>query len=199
MLVKAVGRYERVYPLYVRNGLQWERVELFYLRRFLRSLRSDRLEKLTVLELSVASIYGRHWSLGHRATPSLQAADQSVYLPGRNALLLSLAGTFCAIRQIHQLWVGVLKGNPFRDASVSFFRQAEKLLREAMAVSVRIQAPLAGWTKSQVIRRSSQVAWARTFSCLKPVGMRHCGRCQKCGERQRGFKAAGVGDPTRYA
>jgi 7-cyano-7-deazaguanine synthase len=38
-----------------------------------------------------------------------------------------------------------------------------------------------------------------TFSCLRPVGGLHCGRCNKCAERRRGFAEAGLPDPTQYA
>jgi 7-cyano-7-deazaguanine synthase len=38
-----------------------------------------------------------------------------------------------------------------------------------------------------------------TFSCLAPQGRRHCGRCNKCAERKRAFRQAGIPDPTKYA
>jgi 7-cyano-7-deazaguanine synthase len=38
-----------------------------------------------------------------------------------------------------------------------------------------------------------------SFSCLQPHGLRHCGRCNKCAERQLAFRKAGVPDPTTYA
>jgi len=37
-----------------------------------------------------------------------------------------------------------------------------------------------------------------TLSCTRPRGLRHCGGCTKCAERQHAFAAAGVPDPTRY-
>jgi 7-cyano-7-deazaguanine synthase len=37
----------------------------------------------------------------------------------------------------------------------------------------------------------------RTFSCFRE-GVLHCGHCRGCIERQRGFRAAGVPDPTEY-
>ena len=53
---------------------------------------------------------------------------------------------------------------------------------------------------------SAGLAWrgrgmplGETFSCLRPVGGRHCGRCNKCAERRAGFGAAGMTDPTEYA
>ena len=39
----------------------------------------------------------------------------------------------------------------------------------------------------------------RVAPLARPRGLRHCGRCTKCAERQHAFAAAGVPDPTRYA
>ena len=199
LLSEALKRYERVYPLYVRKGLQWEAAELIHLRKLLASVRSDGLAGLTVLEVPVASIYGGHWSLGKRGTPSLRAPDAAVFLPGRNLLLLSLGGLFCSLRRIPVLWLGILKGNPFHDARSGFIRQMEELIEQAIGFRVRIAAPFRELTKGQVIARWGTLPWQKTFSCLKPSGGVHCGRCQKCAERKTGFRAAGVSDPTRYA
>jgi 7-cyano-7-deazaguanine synthase len=38
-----------------------------------------------------------------------------------------------------------------------------------------------------------------TFSCLAPHSGLHCGRCNKCAERQRAFSLIELSDPTIYA
>ena len=198
MLVEAIRRYERVYPVYVRKGFIWETVELAHLKRLLRSLQYDGLADLTVLEVSVKMVYPGHWSLGKNRVPGSRAPDTAVYLPGRNLLLLSLAGLFCSVRRIPTIWLGVLKGNPFRDARAGFIHQMESILEETLGIQIRIAAPLREFTKAQVIRRWPDLRWEKTFSCLSPRNHRHCGRCQKCGERRAGFRAAGIPDPTPY-
>jgi 7-cyano-7-deazaguanine synthase len=184
----------------VRKGFVWEASELFHLRRLLGAFASDGLAELTVLDVPMGAIYKRrHWSLGTRRPPGLRAPDRAVYLPGRNLLLLSLGGLFCALRRIPNLWIGVLKNNPFRDARTGFFREIENLLQEGAGASVRIASPMGELTKAEVLRRYRQIPWEWTFSCICPVGRRHCGRCQKCAERRAGFRAAGLSDPARYA
>lgn len=199
MLAEALRRYERVYPIYIRKGFIWERMEMVHLRRLAASFREDGLAEPVVLEIPVQPIYNPHWSLGRKRVPGFNAPDSAVYLPGRNLLLLALGGLYCAMRKIPVLWVGILQGNPFHDARAGFLRQMESLLAETLAVPVRIAAPLRELTKSQVIRRWQGLPWGHTFSCLNPVSRRHCGRCQKCSERKRGFRLAGVADPTKYA
>lgn len=212
LLSLALRRKGRVYPLYVRKGFVWETVELARLKRLLGSLRTNglaaaggsrtrrlgALAELTVLQVPLDRIYRPHWSLGKDRIPGSKAPDAAVYLPGRNLLLLSLAGLFCGVRKIPSLWIGTLKGNPFRDARGSFLSGVERLLETSLGSQVRITAPLRGMTKGQVIRRFPEVAWEKTFSCLNPRRGRHCGRCQKCAERRAGFRAAGIADPTRY-
>jgi len=199
MLAEAIRRSERVYPLYVRKGLVWEPAELGSLRKLLRHFQTDGLAPLAILDLPVQGIYGRHWSLGKAAAPGFRAPDTAVYLPGRNLLLLSLAGLFCSIRKIPVVWIGVLKGNPFRDARPGVIKQMEHFLGNTLGFRIRIKAPFRELRKGQVIRRWADLPWERTFSCLRPKKGRHCGRCQKCAERKAGFRAAGVADPTRYA
>lgn len=199
MLAQALKRYERVYPIYLRKGLRWETAEFAALKGFLATFRSDGLAGLTVLEVPLAQVYGPHWSLGGSGTPGFHAPDEAVYLPGRNLLLLGLAGIFCSIRRIPTLWLGVLKGNPFRDARSGYLRQVEQLLEQSTGFSLRIATPFREFTKPQVIGQWKSLPWEKTFSCLRPVQGSHCGRCQKCSERKAGFRDAGISDPTRYA
>ena len=71
----------------------------------------------------------------------------------------------------------------------------------AVGGSVRVRRPYAdlGLHKRDVLRRGAGLPLEHTFSCLRPAGGRHCGRCNKCAERRAGFRDAGVPDPTRYA
>src|SRR5262245_57051469 len=85
------GRHRDVHPLYVRCGLIYEPVELRYLRRFLRALRPPSLQPLQILDMPVADLYGRHWSLTGKNVPAADTPDEAVFLPGRNLLLLGKA------------------------------------------------------------------------------------------------------------
>ena len=96
--------------------------------------------------------------------------------------------------------LGVLKGNPFGDATPRFFSTLASALRQALGVPIRIVAPLRRMSKARLIRAAADAPFALTFSCLRPTaGYRHCGRCNKCAERRRAFRLAGINDPTMYA
>ena len=194
-LLRAGGQ---VRPLYVRCGLTWEAAELYWLRRLLRALRSPRLLPLTVVWLPMRSLYGSHWSLSRRGVPGARSTDAAVYLPGRNLILLSCAGIVAAQRGVTRLALGALQSNPFGDASPRFLRSMSRSLSLALDRPIRISTPLRRFKKPQLVRAARGLPLALTFSCLRPLGVRPCGRCNKCAERRRAFRLAGVADPTVY-
>jgi 7-cyano-7-deazaguanine synthase len=198
LLAHLVQRGERVQPFYIRGGLLWEAEELRALRRFCEALASPRLAALVVLEMPLADLYGRHWSVDGRRTPDAATPDEAVYLPGRNPLLLIKAALWCQLKQIDRLALAVLASNPFPDATGRFFEAFETALRLACGKPLAIERPFSHLHKTDVMRLGRELPLELTFSCLCPVDGWHCGRCNKCGERQAAFRAAGVADSTRY-
>jgi len=198
MVHRLLLTHGQLFPLYIRCGFVWETAELYWLKRFLRAIRTPQLHPLQVVDLPVRRLYGRHWSLTGRRVPGARSADAAVYLPGRNALLLSVAAIVASERRVSTIALGVLKGNPFGDATPRFFSQMASALSQALRRPIRILAPLRRLSKTQLIREAA-APLALTFSCLRPQrGYRHCGRCNKCAERRRAFREAGVPDPTKY-
>jgi len=191
--------YRRVFPLFVQMGLRWEQVELYWLRRFLGQLNFSNLQPLRVVDMPVADVYGKHWSITGKAVPSRHTQDAAVYLPGRNLLLLAKAVTFCAHHRIPTIALASLAQNPFPDARPAFFRQYSKLASHALGQTVTVIAPYRRLAKLQVLRRGAHLPLHLTFSCLSPRGRLHCGRCNKCAERQSVFQDAGIHDSTRYS
>jgi 7-cyano-7-deazaguanine synthase len=198
LLGTALRDHPAVYPLYVRTGLIWESAEREYLDQFLAELPDPSLQHLVTLDLPVADLYGKHWSLIGRDVPGAESADEAVYLPGRNVLLLSKALIWCHLHDVPTLALATLQRNPFPDATPGFFRSFTAAVNLAVGGHVQVVAPYAGLTKAEVIRRGRHLPLRYTLSCLSPIGRRHCGRCNKCAERQAAFAAAGVTDPTDY-
>ena len=201
MLAALARRHRRVYPVFIRHGLVWEHAELAHLGKLLRAAKIPGIQSLTVLDLPVRDLYGAHWSTTGRRVPHATTSDEAVYLPGRNLLLLSKAAVFCALHQIDTIAVGSLGHNPFPDATPKFFRDFAGAAGESLDFRVRIIAPFRALTKEQVVRRGYRLGLPLhlSFSCLAPRRGRHCGRCNKCAERQRAFQTARVADCTKYA
>lgn len=194
LLGEAARRHPAVWPLYVRFGLAWEDVELGYLRRFAEALALP----VVVLEMPVRDLYGDHWSVTGVDVPDAATPDEAVYLPGRNVLLLAKAMLWCHLHDVDQVALAPLEANPFPDATPGFFRAFEAVVNQAVEGSVRVVCPYRGLHKVEVLRRGAGMPLGWTFSCIRPVDGRHCGVCNKCAERQRGFADAGLADPTSY-
>lgn len=188
-----------VTPIYVRCGLAWESVEETHLRRFLATLPAPGARPLVTLGLPITDVYGPHWSVSGDRTPDEDTRDDAVYLPGRNLLLLAKASVWCALNGVETIALGTLAGNPFPDAGRPFFHGFESLASLAMTCRLQVITPFAGLGKSEVLRRGRTFELGYTFSCIAPTKERHCGRCNKCGERRRGFAQAAIADTTEYA
>jgi 7-cyano-7-deazaguanine synthase len=199
LLGESLRQHPAVHPLYVRTGLYWEEVELQHLRRFLDAVRGPALQPLQTLSLPVADLYDAHWSITGRAVPDAETPDEAVFLPGRNALLLLKAMLWCHLHQVPAVALAVLESNPFPDATPAFFTAYQDVVNQAVGGAVQVCRPYAGLHKTEVMRRGRGLPLELTFSCIRPVAGRHCGRCNKCAERRRAFADAGLPDRTPYA
>lgn len=201
-LAEAARERGPVLPVYVRAGLVWERAERYWLDRFLPTLPEGSTRPLVTLDVPAEDLYGEHWSVSGEDPPGEDTADAAVYLPGRNLLLLSKAGVLAALSGCRSLIMGPLAANPFPDGTRDFFRAMGEAIGIGMGLEgpLSIETPLACTTKAEAIRRGADVRLDLTFSCIDPTDdHRHCGRCNKCAERRRGFAEAGIEDPTEYA
>lgn len=198
LLAQLLDRGRRVQPFYIRSGLFWQKDELAGLGRFLRSIRSDRLRPLVILDFPLADLYRDHWSVTGRDTPDGQTADEAVYLPGRNAVLIIKAALWCQLHGIGQLALATLATSPFADATERFFEHLQLALNQGGHRPVSIIRPFAKLNKRQVMRLGRPYPLQLTFSCIAPVDGLHCGRCNKCAERRRAFRLDGRKDETRY-
>lgn len=199
LLGEALTRYPQVYPLYVQHGLYWEGVELLHLRRFLEAVQRPALQPLVLLHMPVRDLYGEHWSVTGRDVPDAATPDEAVFLPGRNVLLLAKAILWCQLHEVPAVALAPLGSNPFPDATPAFFNEYERLVNRAIGGSVQVRRPYAELHKTEVLPRGRDLPLHLTFSCIYPVGERHCGRCNKCAERRQAFAAAGLPDRTEYA
>jgi 7-cyano-7-deazaguanine synthase len=201
VLAVSEARASRVHPVYVSAGLAWEREELAALDRLLASPAYRELAPVARLRFPVEDLYPpTHWAL--RGTPpAFDTPDEDVYLTGRNIVLLSKAGIYCAQQKLSRIAIGPLAGNPFPDATPEFFETMSRALSLGLAHEITVAAPFAEMEKSDVIRLGAEldVPFELTLSCMNPQDGLHCGQCSKCRERRDAFDEADIADPTSYA
>lgn len=200
LLGEALTAYRAVHPIFVLTGAIWESAERDHVLRFLAAVASPALRPLVELRFPVADLYGDHWSLTGRGTPDEHTADDAVYLAGRNVILLTKALLWCHFREVPELATATLASNPFPDATDAFYAGMAEAVNRSVNGRVRMVRPYAAMelSKADVLKRGASMPLQHTFSCIRPVRGQHCGRCNKCAERRRGFADAGLSDPTAY-
>ena len=201
VLAAREARSGPVHPIYVSAGLAWEQQELAALDRLLATAPFAALAPVARLTFTVRDLYpATHWAL-RGEPPAFDTPDEDVYLTGRNVILLSKAGIYCAQHRIGRIALGPLAGNPFPDATPEFFAAMARALSLGLAHELTVETPFAEMDKSEVVRLGVElgVPLELTLSCMNPQEGRHCGQCSKCRERRDAFNEAGVPDPTTYA
>ena len=193
----SAGHGTIVWPIYLRCGLPWENAELRFAKRFLKTLRSKKIHPLTQLFISLDNAYRRNWS-NRGKIPQASSNDREVFLPARNLLLSVKALLFLSSKGIGDLALATLRGNPFDDATTSYFRDLESVLQRSFKSRVRLHTPFRDLSKIEVIRTYRQLPLEFSLSCINPQGLVHCGRCNKCAERQHAFREAKAPDRTAY-
>lgn len=188
----------RVQPFYIRTGLYWQSEELPSLEKFLSAIATNHLAKLVTLDLPLADLYTDHWSLTGSNTPASDSPDEAVYLPGRNALLIVKAAVWCQLHNIGELALAPLGTSPFDDSSAAFLHDFQSALNRGSPRTVRLLRPFGEINKRQVMALGRGLPLELTFSCIRPTNHLHCGRCNKCAERQAAFADAGMEDRTSY-
>lgn len=131
------------------------------------------------------------------------------FVPGRNAIFLSLALGYADQLQASAIFIGVhiLDYSGYPDCRPEFLEAFQKvaLLGSKMGAqgqAINICAPVVHMTKTEIIQAGKElgVPFHLTHSCYDPLtsGVA-CGHCDSCLIRQEGFRAAGLSDPIPYA
>jgi 7-cyano-7-deazaguanine synthase len=131
------------------------------------------------------------------------------YVPARNTVFLSLALAWAEAAGARDLFIGVnaLDYSGYPDCRPEFIDAFETLANVATKAGVeggafKIHAPLQSMTKADIAREAARLGLdaAMSHSCYDPApDGAHCGLCDACRLRAKGFAEAGLADPTRYA
>jgi 7-cyano-7-deazaguanine synthase len=135
------------------------------------------------------------------------------YVPARNTIFLSLALGWAEAADARDLFIGVnaLDYSGYPDCRPDFIAAFEHLATLATKAGAggeafRIHAPLQHMTKADIALEAKRLGLdaGLSWSCYDPVvdgagSASHCGYCDSCRLRAKGFEEAGLADPTRYA
>jgi len=185
---------------------QRHRVELDSARRIARGL----ADRHIVLPLDLRA-FGGSALTGDIAVPK-QGIEEGIpvtYVPARNTIFLSLALGLAEASGARDLFIGVnaLDYSGYPDCRPEFIAEFERLANLATKAGVEgeritIHAPLQHLTKAEIARQAERMGLdaALSHSCYDPLpDGRHCGKCDACRLRAKGFADAGIADPTVYS
>jgi 7-cyano-7-deazaguanine synthase len=139
----------------------------------------------------------------------VEAGIPITYVPARNTIFLSLALGWAEASGAHDLFIGVnaLDYSGYPDCRPEFIAGFESVANLATKAGVEgkgftIHAPLQHMSKADIARESQRLGLdaGLSHSCYDPAeDGAHCGLCDACRLRAKGFAEAGLTDPTRYA
>ncbi len=131
------------------------------------------------------------------------------YVPARNTIFLSLCLGWAEAAGARDLFIGVnaLDYSGYPDCRPDFVTAFETMANLATKAGVEgdrftVHTPLIAMTKADIAREAGRLSLdaEMSWSCYDPASdERHCGLCDSCRLRARGFEEAGIVDPTRYA
>lgn len=167
-----------------------------------------------VIEIDLKAIGGSALTDNTIEVPKLRnEADMSdgipvTYVPARNTIFLSYALAWAEVLPAYDIFIGVnvVDYSGYPDCRPEYIEAFEHMANLATKASVggyaiKIRAPLSNLTKAQIIKKGIElgVDYSITHSCYdpSPAGLA-CSQCDSCLLRKKGFKEAGVEDPTKY-
>jgi len=164
---------------------------------------AQRLEiSLKVIDLSsLKDIYIGVTSLCDKNIVMTKKFSQPIIVPFRNAIFLSVAVAYAVSVGAKKIFYGAQGSDErfYPDCRKKFYKSFEKTARLGTGEKMTIEAPFSDSPKSDIIKRGLEldVPFALTWSCYFN-GIKHCGSCESCVNRKRGFKKAQIKDPTEY-
>ena len=142
-----------------------------------------------------------------RDEAAMAGSIPSTYVPARNTVFLSFALAWAETLGAQDIYIGVnaIDYSGYPDCRPEYIRAYEAMANLATKAGVEgrqrltIHTPLIDLTKAQIIQRGVElgVDFALTLSCYDPApdGI-PCGQCDSCLLRAKGFREAGLPDPS---
>ena len=125
----------------------------------------------------------------------------SVWVPARNTVFTSIAASYAESIGAEIIIVGWDKeeANTFPDNSKEFLESFNELFKVGSPIDIEIKAPAIDLDKDEIVKLGAEfnAPMELSYSCYKGTE-NHCGVCESCMRRKRGFKKAGIEDLTIY-
>ncbi|MEO1167396.1 MAG: 7-cyano-7-deazaguanine synthase QueC [Pseudomonadota bacterium] len=131
------------------------------------------------------------------------------YVPARNTIFLSLCLGWAEAVDARDIFIGVnaLDYSGYPDCRPDFIESFETMANLATKAGVEgdrfsVHTPLIDMSKADIAAEAARLGLdaGMSWSCYDPTpDGKHCGLCDSCRLRAKGFAEAGLDDPTVYA
>lgn len=161
---------------------QRHKIELTYARKQCRRFKIPR------------SVIKVRWTKPERIIPKnrsveeMRATVSPAFLPGRNAIFLTLGAAEAAGIGASELWIGVncVDFSGYPDCRAEFIEAFKSMLVCAIPDGPKVVAPLLSMSKLEIAKEAARLGlkYGDTWSCYRPIndhsGNQPCGECDAC-------------------
>ncbi len=170
------------------------------------AIAADLAERHVVIDLDLSQ-FGGSALTADIAVPKQGVGDgiPVTYVPARNTVFLSLALAWAEAAGARDLFIGVnaLDYSGYPDCRPEFIERFEQLANVATKAGVEgdrftVHAPLLEMSKADIAREAARLGLdaGLSHSCYDPAADgAHCGLCDACRLRSKGFSEAGLSRP----
>ena len=142
----------------------------------------------------------------NRTTAEMGGDIPVTYVPARNTIFLSFALAWAEVLGSEDIFIGVnaLDYSGYPDCRPEYIEAFTRVANLGTRAGIEgqgfeIHTPLISMTKAEIIQRGLElgVDYSLTHSCYDPSPEgKPCGSCDSCLLREKGFREAGVDDPS---
>jgi 7-cyano-7-deazaguanine synthase len=123
-----------------------------------------------------------------RSVEQIRSQVSPAFLPGRNAVFLSLACAEAAGIGAEEVWIGVnaIDFSGYPDCKPEFIEAFDRMITIAIPQGLRLVAPLLRMSKPQIAAEARRLGLTKseTWSCYQPQftakGISPCQQCDAC-------------------
>ena len=145
------------------------------------------------------------WDKPERNIPTGRTIDEirlgisSAFLPGRNALLLTIACAEASGKGAEEVWIGVnaVDCSGYPDCRPEFIEAFRKMINSAIPNGPEIITPLLEMSKPEIAAEAHRlgIVQGSTWSCYQPrftqQGVKPCNECDACILHEYAWQHAG--------
>jgi 7-cyano-7-deazaguanine synthase len=197
MLAMCKEKYNSVFTLTFDYG-QRHRNELTCVDKILDTIGVDGVYKVNLPSISEIS---KSYLLGDIEIENLYKRVTNTFLPGRNLIFLSYAGTLAYTLGCKNIAIGVCQTDfsGFPDCRDSFLSSMQETLKESFEVDFNIYAPLLNKSKCDIwkeaydlglielIKSSTHTCYNNDYITQNKWGF-GCNNCPSCNQRRIGYE-----------